>query len=97
MGGLCGMVMGEDNGRTTNGKTIITWWAMPYRITFHYTAQALHVATSPFVCFALILIIKEALNNICGVARPIEAANQTQKDIFRSHLLSMAAGRFWRG
>jgi acetyltransferase-like isoleucine patch superfamily enzyme len=93
MGGLCGMVMGESTGRTSSVKTIITWWATPHRITFHYIAQALHVAVRPFVRFVLIVVIKQALNRFCGVARPVSTENRTQNDNFRSHLMAALVPR----
>ncbi len=91
MGGLCGMVLGESTGPTTTVKTVITWWATPRRISFHYLAQILNVTARPFVRFALIVIIKRAVTRFCGVARAGAAADRTQKDIFRSQLLSELA------
>ena len=88
MGGLLGIVINETRDATDNVRTIITWWATPRRILFHYIAQGLNVTVRHFVWFGLTVIIKKLLDNFCGPARPKLVENRTQGDNFRSQLLS---------
>jgi carbonic anhydrase/acetyltransferase-like protein (isoleucine patch superfamily) len=88
MGGLLGIVMGQPGNSVDDVRAIITWWATPHRISFHYLAQALNVAVKPFVWFGLIVIIKKILNIVCGPAKPKAAENRTRRDNFRTQLVS---------
>ncbi|TVY81375.1 putative peroxisomal-coenzyme A synthetase, partial [Lachnellula suecica] len=88
MAGLFGIVMGQTAAETDSVKTIITWWATPHRIIYHYLAQTFNVSIRPFVWFALVFLIKTILNKVCGIARPMPAEDRSGKDNFRTHLMA---------
>lgn len=87
MGGLVGIVSNQTQSDTSNARSIVLWWATPHRIGYHYLARVLNVVVRPFVWLTLVVIIKFALNKICGIAKPMPAEKKTSKDYFRSHLL----------
>jgi acetyltransferase-like isoleucine patch superfamily enzyme len=88
MGGLFGIVSGETKQDTDSVRTVITWWATPRRIVFHYLAESLNVSVRPFIWFGLVVIIKKIVDVICGAGKPASTDERTQKDNFRTYLLS---------
>ena len=87
MGGLFGIVMNEPHKSTDSVREVITWWATPHRISYHYLAQALNVAVRPFFWFGFVVLVKKILNVVVGptVAKPADEI--TQGDRFRTALL----------
>jgi acetyltransferase-like isoleucine patch superfamily enzyme len=88
MAGLWGIVSNETEDNRDSVRTVITWWATPHRIAFHYLAQSLNVSVRPFVWLTVLVTIKKIINLVCGPAKPGLIAERTQKDNFRIHLLS---------
>lgn len=87
VGGLVGMV-GSESRRSLDGvKAVVTWWATPHRIGFHYLALVLNVCVRPFVWFACILVIKKSLDFFCRTTIPKPNRSRTARDNFRRQLL----------
>lgn len=88
MAGLWGIVKNETKQETDSVRSVITWWATPHRIGFHYLAQSLNVSVRPFIWFGLVVVIKHFLNLTCGRSKPGPVTSMTRKDRFRTFLLN---------
>jgi acetyltransferase-like isoleucine patch superfamily enzyme len=88
MFGLWGIVSNEVTQSDDSVRMVITWWATLHRISFHYLAMTLNVAVRPFVWFACIVMVKKALNSICGSPTLAPMQGKSQKQNFRTHLLA---------
>lgn len=88
MAGLWGIVSNEPKNNTDSVRTIITWWATPHRIAFHYLAQSLNSSVRPFIWLGLLIIIKKIIVIVCGPAKPGLILEKKQKDYLRTHILS---------
>jgi acetyltransferase-like isoleucine patch superfamily enzyme len=88
MAGLWGIVSTESEADTNNVKTIISWWATPRRIMYHYIAQSLHVSVRPMVWILLVIVIKRVLTLVFGPAKVKSRDERTQRDKYRTHLMS---------
>ncbi|TVY18028.1 putative peroxisomal-coenzyme A synthetase, partial [Lachnellula arida] len=87
MGGLGGMV-GSESRRSLDGvKAVVTWWATPHRIGFHYLALVLNVCVRPFVWFSCIVVIKKSLDFFRETTNPKPNGSMTVRDNFRRQLL----------
>ena len=87
MAGLVGIVIEEPVRSSDMLKSVIIWFAQPHRVTFHYIARILNVTLTPFVFFALVILLKRSMDKLWGKTEAGPGRNRSQMQKFRMSLL----------
>jgi acetyltransferase-like isoleucine patch superfamily enzyme/acyl carrier protein len=85
--GLVGMVIKRPSNSTATIRKTIAWFAAPGRIGFHYLALVLRCLFSPFILFAIVVLVKVILDLIFGKLQPGPAHNRGAVATWRAALI----------
>lgn len=87
IGGLVGLVMTPPKDSTNPFLSIISWFAGPRRVGFHYLALVLRAAFTPFFIFVFALAVKWVLDSMFGKLGPSPAKGRSQIANWRMELM----------
>jgi len=76
--GLIGIVKIEPGQGNDSDQAIISWFAQPYRIGFHYLALILHSFFGPMFWFLAVFVIKKIIDAAIGKIKPGRADTRSQ-------------------
>ena len=89
--GLVGIVRLEPTQSVDLIKSIVDWFAEPYRIGFHYLALILNAYFGPLAWFIAVFLLKKLLDLTIGKLRPSSVQNRSQWQKLRMSLLKKIA------